>query len=44
LQFDPLPADLPVTLELRNAHEPAAIGSEPWIAVRSLRVITAGAP
>jgi serine/threonine-protein kinase len=44
LQFDPLAADLPVTLELRNAHEPAAIGSEPWIAVRSLRVITAGAP
>jgi len=44
LRFDPLPDDLPVTLELRNAHDPAPIGSEPWIAVRALRVLTAGEP
>ena len=41
LQFDRLESEVPVTLTLRNVSGPGERGAEPWLAVRSVRVLSA---
>ncbi|MCX7623223.1 MAG: serine/threonine protein kinase [Thermomicrobium sp.] len=38
LAFDRLPGEVPVTLTIRNAGEPGGRGTEPWLAIRSVRI------
>ncbi|MFN3336499.1 MAG: protein kinase domain-containing protein [Thermomicrobium sp.] len=41
LHFDRLESEVPVTLTLRNVSGPGERGVEPWLAVRSIRVLSA---
>lgn len=41
LHFDRLESEVPVTLTLRNVSGPGERGAEPWLAVRSVRVLSA---